>query len=99
MWGANHHSLMAQAMIIGREKMKMYLGSINDQVWDVTENDYAIIDPDNPTKIGPTNNATQWRSTPYTMPLIQRCLSKSRIVKEQMKCGGDWRKSMRAHWR
>ena len=29
--------------------MKMYLGSINDQVWDVTESDYAIIDPDNLT--------------------------------------------------
>ena len=27
----------------------MYLGSINDQVWEVTESDYAIIDPDNPT--------------------------------------------------
>jgi predicted oxidoreductase (fatty acid repression mutant protein) len=26
--------------------MKIYLGSINDQVWDVTESDYAIIDPD-----------------------------------------------------
>ena len=25
----------------------MYPGSINDQVWDVTENNYAIIDPDN----------------------------------------------------
>ena len=23
----------------------MYLGSIYDQVWDVTESDYAIIDP------------------------------------------------------
>ena len=29
--------------------MRMYLGSINDQVWEVTENDYAIIDPDDPT--------------------------------------------------
>ncbi|XP_066392265.1 uncharacterized protein [Miscanthus floridulus] len=29
--------------------MKMYLGSINDQLWDVTENDYAIIDLDNLT--------------------------------------------------
>ena len=29
--------------------MRMYLGWINDQVWDVTENDYAINDPDNPT--------------------------------------------------
>jgi hypothetical protein len=27
----------------------MYLSSINDQVWDVTESDYAIIDPDNLT--------------------------------------------------
>jgi hypothetical protein len=27
----------------------MYLGSINDQVWDVTESDYAIIDPNNLT--------------------------------------------------
>ena len=27
--------------------MKMYLGSINNQVWDVTESDYAITDPNN----------------------------------------------------
>ena len=27
-----------------KRKMKMYLSSINDQVWEVTENDYAIID-------------------------------------------------------
>ena len=26
----------------------MYLGSINDRVWDVTESDYVILDPDNP---------------------------------------------------
>ena len=32
-----------------KRKMRMYLGSINDQVWEVTENDYAIIDPDDPT--------------------------------------------------
>ena len=32
-----------------KRKMEMYLGSINDQVWEVTENDYAIIDPDDPT--------------------------------------------------
>ena len=32
-----------------KRKMKMHLGSINDQVWDVTESDYAIIDPDNLT--------------------------------------------------
>jgi hypothetical protein len=29
--------------------MKMHLGSINDQVWDVIESDYAIIDLDNLT--------------------------------------------------
>ena len=28
-----------------KRKMKMYLGSINDQVWDVTERDYVILDP------------------------------------------------------
>jgi hypothetical protein len=32
-----------------KRKRKMYLGSINDQVWGVTENDYAIIDPNNLT--------------------------------------------------
>ena len=30
-------------------KMKMYLGSINDHVWDVTESDFVIIDPTNLT--------------------------------------------------
>ena len=29
--------------------MKMYLGSINDQVWDVTESDFVILDLDNLT--------------------------------------------------
>jgi hypothetical protein len=32
-----------------KRKMKMYLGSINDQVWEVTENDFVILDPDNLT--------------------------------------------------
>jgi len=27
--------------------MKMYLDSINDQVWDVTESDFVILDPTN----------------------------------------------------
>ena len=43
--------------------MKMYLGSINDQVWDVTESDYAIIDPDNLTKQDKANKQC------YTMAL------------------------------
>ncbi|XP_066311224.1 uncharacterized protein [Miscanthus floridulus] len=29
--------------------MKMYLGSIDDKVWDVTESDFVILDPTNPT--------------------------------------------------
>jgi hypothetical protein len=28
--------------------MKMYLGSINDKVWDVIASDYVILDPTNP---------------------------------------------------
>ena len=32
-----------------KRKMKMYLGSINDQVWDVTEIDFVILDPNNVT--------------------------------------------------
>ena len=28
-----------------KRKMKMYLGSINRRVWEVTEHDYAILDP------------------------------------------------------
>ena len=27
----------------------MYLGSVNDKVWDVVEHDFVIIDPTNPT--------------------------------------------------
>jgi hypothetical protein len=27
----------------------MYLGSINDRIWDVTEHDFVIIDPTNLT--------------------------------------------------
>ena len=36
-------------------KIKMYLGSINDQVWDVIESDYVIIDPTNLTNQDKTN--------------------------------------------
>jgi hypothetical protein len=37
-------------------KMKQYLGSINKKVWDVTCNDYAIIDLDNLTNNDRINN-------------------------------------------
>jgi hypothetical protein len=32
-----------------KRKMKMYLGSINDRVWEVTEHDFVILDPAYPT--------------------------------------------------
>ena len=83
-----------------KRKMRMYLGSINDQVWDVTKNAMLSLIPIiSPTKTRPRSNAIQWLSTPYTMPLIPRCLSKSRIVRELIRCGRDWRKHMRAHRR
>jgi hypothetical protein len=30
-----------------KRKMKIYIGSINDRVWDVIEHDFIIIDPTN----------------------------------------------------
>ena len=38
-----------------KRKMKIYLGSINDRVWEVTENDFVILDPANPTDNGKAN--------------------------------------------
>ena len=40
--------------------MKMYLGSINDQVWDVTESDDVIIDPNNLTNTDKANKQCTW---------------------------------------
>ena len=43
-----------------KRKMKMYLGLINDQVWNVTESDYVfLILTISPTKTRPTSNAIQ----------------------------------------
>ena len=38
-----------------KRKVKIYLGSINDQVWDVTESDYVILDLDNLTNTDMAN--------------------------------------------
>jgi hypothetical protein len=35
--------------------MKMYHGSINNQVWKVTENDFVILDPNNLTNNDKSN--------------------------------------------
>jgi hypothetical protein len=32
-----------------KRKMRMYLGSIHERVWDVTHHDFAILDPEHPT--------------------------------------------------
>jgi hypothetical protein len=32
-----------------KRKIKMYLGSIKYRVWEVTEHDFVILDPANPT--------------------------------------------------
>jgi hypothetical protein len=49
MLGANHLSLMAQVPLTIRRDIKMYLGSINDKVSEVTEHDFVILNPANPT--------------------------------------------------
>jgi hypothetical protein len=41
-----------------KRKIKMYLGSINDKVWDVVENEFVILDlPISPTMTRSTSNA------------------------------------------
>jgi len=32
-----------------KRKMKMHLGTIHTKVWNVTENDFIVLDPDNLT--------------------------------------------------
>ena len=48
-----------------KRKIKMYLGSINDQVWDVTENNYAIIDSDNLTNQDKDQQAMQYNGSQH----------------------------------
>ena len=81
-------------------KMRMYLGSINDQVWDVTKNDYAIIDPKNLTNQDKTNKQcnTMALNTIYNA-INSKVFEQSRIMKELMRCGRDWKKHMREHRR
>ena len=42
-----------------------------------------------PTKIRSTSNAIQWLSTPYTMPLILRCLNK---IKDCERVNDVWKR-------
>ena len=80
--------------------MKMYLGSINDQVQDVTKSDYAIIDPDN------LSNQDKVNKQCNTMALNTICNAIDSKVFEQIKdcdrVNEVWKRleeTMRAHWR
>ena len=57
MWGDKPPFFDGTCYDFWKRKMKMYLGSINDQVCDVNESDYMIIDPTNLTKTKPISNA------------------------------------------
>ena len=61
----------------------MYLGSINDQVWDVTESDYSIIDPNNLTIQDKANK----QCNIMALNTIYNAIDSK--VFEQMRCGRD----------
>jgi hypothetical protein len=42
-------------LTVGR-KMRMYLGSIHEKVWEVTEKEYIVLDPASPTPRDQENN-------------------------------------------
>ena len=68
--------------------MKIYLGSINDKVWDVVENEFVIIDPTNLTDNDKINKQcnTMALNTIYN-GIDSRYLSKSKILRRQVKFG------------
>jgi hypothetical protein len=80
-----------------KRKIKMYFGSINDRVWEVTEHDFVILDPANPIDNERANKQgnTMALNTIYN-GIDAKCLSKSRILRRLMKCGQDYMKHMRA---
>jgi len=59
-----------------KRKMKMYLGSINDRVWEVIENDFVILDPAKPTD---NERANKYYNT--------MALNKSNILRRIVKYG------------
>ena len=78
----------------------MYLCSINDQVWDVTESDYVILDPDNHTNTDKANKQcnTMAFNTIYNV-INSKVFEQIKVVRKLVKCGRDWRRPMRAHRR
>jgi hypothetical protein len=49
LWGGKPPFFDGTSYDYWKIKMKMYLGLINDQMWDVIESDFMIFDPNNLT--------------------------------------------------
>ena len=67
------------------------------QVWEVTKNDYAIIDPDDPTNQDKTNK----QCNTMALNTIYNAID-SKVFEQIKDCdtyGRDWKKHMRAHQR
>ena len=71
---------------------------MNDQVWDVTESDYVILDLDNLTNNDKANKQcnTMALNTIYNA-IDSKVFEQIKDCKKLVKCGRDWRRPMRAH--
>jgi hypothetical protein len=68
--------------------MKIYLGSINDKVWDVVENEFVILDPTDLTdndKINKQCNAMALNTIYNGIDL--KVFEQSKILRRQVKFG------------
>jgi hypothetical protein len=63
MWGGKPPFFDGTSYDYWKGKMRIYLGSINNQVWEPTENDFVILETDNLTNNDKTNKQC------YTMAL------------------------------
>jgi hypothetical protein len=66
-----------------KRNMKMYLGSINNRVWEVTEHDFVILDPANPTD----NERANKQCNIMALNTIYNDIDAK--VFKQVKCGQD----------
>ena len=83
-----------------KRKMRMYLGSITDQVWEVTENDYVIIDPTNLTNNDKANKQcnTMALNTIYNA-IDSKVFKQIKDLDRVSKVRKRLEETMRAHWR
>jgi hypothetical protein len=68
--------------------MKIYLGSINDKVWDVVENEFVILDPTDLTNNDKINKQcnTMELNTIYN-GIDLKVFEQSKILRRQVKFG------------